>query len=320
MGAPPSRHGLRQPVQLGLDVAKASQNVLRLLESSHGIHNYSVSQYQDTTSPCWHDTSGVRWSFHQKDRQWTARRANEPTTHQHSHHSHHDHTHHHHQHQMDWVSTISWLQFSDDRTALAKLQAMDGSQRYISLLRLDPEAASSSSMAANDGWVIVREVTSPMTDNGPIATPDSVENMKSLLQCLQDYLDIEHGGGLDDYQRAKDNLFAPQASLVAVGMDRADQPPSEWSAPVGTLLEVSLETYLEGVKRQIPHDPGSRRHDAIVQIDISCGGTAAAATVRVGNGARTIVFEDHLLLGRGEKDQWKILSKTFSPQLWDDDE
>jgi hypothetical protein len=55
---------------------------------------------------------------------------------------------------------------------------------------------------------------------------------------------------------------------------------------------------------------------------------AAAVKVRVGNGAQTLVFEDHLLLGRsdanvnsigGNNASWKILSKTFSPQSWQTD-
>jgi hypothetical protein len=84
---------------------------------------------------------------------------------------------------------------------------------------------------------------------------------------------------------------------------------------VGTLLEIPLDTYLSGIQSQTPHDPASRRHDAIWTIDRV--GNAAAATVRVGNGARTLVFEDHLLLGYSDdQKQWNILSKTFSPKVW----
>lgn len=367
MGAPPSRHGPRQPIQLGLDIAKASQNVLRLLESSHGVHNYSAAQYyQDTSSPCWHATSGLRWTFVDNNR-------DHQHQHQHHDHSHHDHSHHHDDHtntddsgsraaagggwmarrpndgsassslsssSLDWIPTIAWLQFSDDRTALAKLQAMDGSQRYISLLRLDQESPSSSSMVANDGWVIVREVVGPLSSNSSSSSSSTIgngEDVASLIECLQEYLNIEHGGGQEDYEKAKNVLFAPQASLLAVGMASPSQARTEWSAPVGTLVEVSLDTYLEGVASQTPHDPASRRHDAIVQVDVtsSGGGVAtAAATVKVGNGAQTLVFVDHLLLGRrrrrtdddestsagaGGGHGWKILSKTFSPQLWEED-
>jgi hypothetical protein len=362
--------GPRQPMQLGLDSAKATQNIFRLLESSHGIHNYSSGM--DTASPCWHETCGLRWTslVEEQDHEdgsssssWVARPPNEAASSSSSSSS-----------SMNWIPTISWLQLSDDRTALAKLQGMDGCHRYISLLRLDSTGTPSSmsmgmGMAANDGWVIIREVVAPSSSSSnstssstptPDATPTPDDNMTSLMECLQEYLNLEHGGGPADYQYAKDVLFAPQASLLAVGMAAAAPEPSphdhshddhdhpsednsknnnknnnnKWSAPAGTLLEVSLDTYLEGVATQTPHDPASRRQDAIVQMDIvpsdGGGGVAtAAATVKVGNGARTLVFVDHLLLGRsrssttaggGSSHGWKILSKTFSPQLWEDKE
>ena len=44
--------------------------------------------------------------------------------------------------------------------------------------------------------------------------------------------------------------------------------------------------------------------------------TAAAATVHVGNGARDTVFTDHLLLGRDEREDWRILDKVFAPRPW----
>ncbi len=301
MGGPPPRHGPRQALQLGLDATKASQNVLRLLESSHGVHNYSA-HYQDTASPCWHDTCGKRW-ITDESRAWVARRPTVMAS---------DHT------SLDWIPTISWLQFSDDRTALAKLKAMDGSHRYISLLRLDSESMSSSLMVANDGWVIVQEVVSPIVSGDNWTTKD----MLSLMHCLELYINIEHGGGENDSIIALDDLFEPQASLLSVGIAPSDRAPTAWDAPVGTLLEISLGTYVEGLRNQTPHSFASRYHDAIVQIDVTSGpnGTAAAAaTVKVGNGTRTLVFVDHLLLGKEAGCDWKILSKTFSPQLWEDD-
>ena len=319
MGSPPPQHGPRQALQLGLDVNKANQNILRLLESSHGIHNYSA-HYQDASSPCWHNSCGLRWTFeastgsNSNTGHWVARRPQDssrnstPAT-------------------LDWIPTVSWIQFSDDRTALAKLQAMDGSYRYISLLRLDNPSPSSSLMVANDGWVIVREVACPIGSNGNSSNPSSSSSdLVSLIQCLQEYLNVEHGGGVDDYTKAKEELFAPQATLLTVGMAPSDKAPTDWSAPVGTLLEIPLDIYLEGVKTQTPHHASSRYHDAIVQIDMTKTWTStgedvavAAATVKVGNGARTLVFVDHLLLGKHGTSGWKILSKTFSPQLWEDD-
>jgi Putative lumazine-binding len=373
MPVAPRQHGPRQPLSLGLDVTKASQNILRLLEATHGMDNYSSFSttaassaflYQDMSDPCWH-ASGFRWAWSSDHGRWTRldRDGGVVADDDDSSHSHHHHPHHHphqpphHHHPLECIPTISWLQFSDDRTALAKVQAMDGSHRYLSLLRLDDDPIVSmrtSSRIANDGWVILRElIASSPTKNhhhhhhhnhdhhnhdhhnhhkeenavGPESSP--ADDMISLIQCLQTYLDIEHGGGETDYQRAC-QLFSPHASLLTVGMAPVDQEPTQWSAPVGTLLEIPRETYLESVQNQHPHSAGSRRHDAILQVDLTPGGATAAATaaatVRVGNGAQTMVFVDHLLLGKegNNKDgDWKILSKTFSPQLWkgdDDDE
>ena len=80
-----------------------------------------------------------------------------------------------------------------------------------------------------------------------------------------------------------------------------------------------MKYYLDGVQQQSSHDQSSKFHDAIVSIDYTTGANAAAATVRVGNGAKTLVFEDHLLLGQNETGDnmgWCILAKTFSSQKW----
>jgi hypothetical protein len=125
---------------------------------------------------------------------------------------------------------------------------------------------------------------------------------------------MEHGGGDDDAMQAQD-LFAPESSLLAVGTAPLNEPPSDWSAPSGKFLEISLDTYVNGVSTQTPHAKESKIHDKIVQIDALPCQTAATATVHVGNGARTLIFVDHLLLGRCN-DKWKILSKTFTPRAW----
>jgi hypothetical protein len=181
---------------------------------------------------------------------------------------------------------------------------MDGFQRYVSMLRLD---SKENQTPTNDGWHILREVIGGGTSSqvhGSIA---------SICQVLQNYLAIEHGGGKEDKHKAQD-LFAPQASLLVVGTSPLDvEPLSDWSAPSGFLLEISLDTYLEGVASQSPHSTESKANDSIVQVDIL--GEAAAATVHVGNGAQTTVFVDHLLLGC-HANQWKILSKTFTPRVW----
>jgi hypothetical protein len=104
---------------------------------------------------------------------------------------------------------------------------------------------------------------------------------------------------------------------LAVGTAPLDEPPTDWSAPVGSYLGITLDTYLKGVLSQTPHGNESKQNDAIVQIDVLPCQTAAAATVHVGNGAQTTVFVDHLLLGySGGEEQWKILSKTFTPRAW----
>jgi hypothetical protein len=286
---------------IGLEATKATQNILRLLESSHGsLHHYA----QDTHSLLWH-SSGLSWSLQNGD--WVAQRGTEavpPTT-----------TH-------AGMSTLSWLQFSDDRTALAKLIAFDGSVRYLSLLRVDNPERLSSSMIVNDGWVIVREVTSPTIEDEPegaLSPLNVAAQMTSLLQCLTDYLEIEHGGGSVDSDKAKELFLSDDASLLTVGTASEEEGSSDWSAPAGCFLEIPIQTYFDGVLAQSPHGVASRMHDAILQLD--CSGPAAAATVKVGNGAQTFVFCDHLLLGHVSSDRdggggWKILSKTFAPSPW----
>ena len=66
--------------------------------------------------------------------------------------------------------------------------------------------------------------------------------MLSLQQALQQYLKIEHGGGVSDFTHAT-RLFAPQASLLAVGSAASDEEPSAWSAPAGHLLEIPLPLF-----------------------------------------------------------------------------
>jgi hypothetical protein len=207
--------------------------------------------------------------------------------------------------------SLAFLELSDDRTALAKIVGADGLSRYISLLKLDAEPAASG-IVANDGWHVLREVV-----GGSVMGSTSLEDFPTLSQTLSDYLSVEHGGGPTDKQRATD-LFAPQSSLITVGTADPDNSPSEWSALAGTLLEISLETYLNGVESQTPHGPESQAQDMIVSMDILPCQTAAAVTVHVGNGACTNVFVDHLLLGKrsNDDDKWCILSKTFAARHW----
>jgi len=294
LSAPPMKSsGPRAPCELGLDAARATQNILRLLESStHGVI------YSDTLDTIWH-SDGLVWQYHAgDDDEW---KAFTPT-----------------QAQQEQTTTLQssprlmWLSLSDDRTALAKIQGMNGLYSYVSMLRLDAPSNVNSLMVANDGWQILRQVNGTNNTNSP--PNNNHDSMVSINDALQDYLCIEHGGGEEDAKQAKE-LFAPQASLLAVGTAPLDESPTDWSAPSGSLLEVSLDTYLDGVSSQTPHENESRKHDAIVQIDVLPCQMAAAATVHVGNGAQMTLFVDHSLLGYSRGD-WKILSKTFTPRAW----
>ena len=201
-------------------------------------------------------------------------------------------------------------------TALVKISGVDGHQRYISLLRLDPspsEQKPMSPMIANDGWHIVREVV-----GGDVFSHDTPNNAyDSINKTLDKYLSIEHGGGSDDKVAAL-NIFAEEASLLSVGISPPDEPSTDWSAPSGSLLEISTKIYFDGVACQTPHLPESKAHDAVVNIDLLNCQTAAFATVHVGNGSKTNIFVDHILLGRSntDSDEWRVLSKVFTPRLW----
>ena len=60
--APPTKSGPREPLELGLDAARATQNILRLLESStHGV------VYSDALDTIWHSTGKV-WARDDKTR------------------------------------------------------------------------------------------------------------------------------------------------------------------------------------------------------------------------------------------------------------
>jgi hypothetical protein len=249
------------------------------------------------------------------------------------------------------------LTFSDHCTALAKVVGVDGVTRYLSLLRLEEDEEGGFGVASggrppNDGWLIVQEVMVVKTDSGVLDKADDTDHhhhdhshhhdhhhnkttastisgtstlYNSLLATLHQYLEIEHGGGAEDVNKAQ-KLFAAQTALLSVGTEHDKVSKSDWLAPYGTLLEIPLSTYLAGVKSQVPpHTIASKQFDAISTIDMIVTSTnmtttthaAAAATVRVGNGAQTRVFEDHLLLGWcNSTHQWNILSKVYSPQAW----
>ena len=310
-------------VSLGLESAKHSSNILRLLESSHGATSH-YNTTVDTLSTVWHPDS-LCWRF-QDGEAWQAlsplqasSTPDEPTK----------------IYGATTTPKLLSMTFSDDRTALVKLQGSNGHLRYVSLLRLDPPEPSPGhhhhhhNQASNDGWIIVRELLVPGVSNNSstkgIATPiDNHGLWTSLQTTLQTYLDIEHGGGPEDYQSAE-CLFHPRSSLLAVGITAPEDATTDWTAPVGSLLEISRDTYLQGVQSQTPHTVSARQHDQICSLDILAAShssnteaAAAVATVRVGNGAQTMIFEDHLLLGYdpsvASQPQWNILSKIFSLQ------
>jgi Putative lumazine-binding len=297
-----AQSGPREFVQIGLDAAQCSNNILRLLESSHGWAAAAL----DTVSTTWHPQGRI-WR-HDHEIGWTSATATSEfeqraTTTNASFAARASSSH-------VMTPRLLSMAMSDDRTALAKLIGVDGTHRYVTMLRLDPDERRNS-MIANDGWLILREVVI----GGEAAQRSSRSAFGSLHQALQTYLDIEHGGG--SVGRAKaEQLFDPDATLISVGSLPPGEESTEWSAPAGSLLEISLSTYLDGVESQHPHAPACRAHDAIVSMDV-CG-LAASATVRVGNGAQSQVFDDFLLLGKEDNhaSDWRILSKTFSPKAW----
>jgi hypothetical protein len=291
---PETPSGPREYPDLGLVAVKASQNILRLLESSQvGF------QYADF-STVWHPRS-LTWRHNGTE--WKASTVKEELENQ---------------RKSLTSSRLVSLSVSDERTALAKMIGVDGRQRYVSMLRLDPPEEAKqmgmSPMVANDGWHIVRELIA-----GPAAAIPVVptEAFASIGQTLQDYLSIEHGGGMKDAKKAE-QLFSSQASLLAVGIAPMEEAPTDWSAPSGILLEIPLNTYLGGVESQSPHSTESKQHDAVLHIDVLPCQTAAVAAVHVGNGAQTHMYEDHLLLGRSatHSNDWRILSKIFTPKKW----
>ena len=288
-----SAPGPRAPLALGLDTARAVTNLGRALETHAEA---SVSAFADMFESVWHadgllfrrgDGDAAGWAASTAAEELASVRARRALP----------------------VATPALLSlaFADERTALVRLLGADGRERFLSMLRLD-------GAMMHDGWQIVREVvgsplaaapTTPAADDAPLA---------SVRALLRSYLAIEHGGGAAHRKQAE-ALFAPRASLLAVGSAAADAPPSVWEAPAGAMLEVPLATYLDGVASQTPHAAESATHDAIVNVELLPCGTAAAATVHVGNGACTTVFHDHLLLGR-TGGRWRILSKTFAPRPW----
>jgi hypothetical protein len=289
--------GPRRPVAIGLDATKHSNNILRLLESSHGPY----AAVYDTFSTAYHP-QGFVWRYGESDG-WTASTVKSEgapqATGAHS--------------VRQEQPQLASMTMSDDRTALVKLKGGDGLYRYLSLLRFDADSAPTAQMnhgvIANDGWFIVREVVGVASNK----STGGATGLASLQNALSTYFAVEHGGGADDRGKAE-TLFALEASLLSMGASDHEEKRSDWSAPVGCLLEVPLATYLDGVSSQVPHPDASSAVDAIHTLDI-CG-DMAAVTLQVGNGAQTNVFVDHLLLGRHQENDWKILSKTFSPQAW----
>lgn len=309
--SPPLQTGPRPPLQLGFDSAKATQNILRLLETSHGSsHNVMMMHHNSMTH--WHPTA-KRFTYN-TDNGWMCTSMNDGeynTTQDDDHHHHNTTT----KSSCTTIPQLDFLNFSDDRTALAKLRGADGKQRYVSMLRLDPSSPSADNsknahhaVHVNDGWCIVREVVEG-NNSTTMKRQNDTSWITTLPSALYDYLSIEHGGGLTDSNKARE-LFDPEASLTSVGIASLDDPSNDWSSPSGSILNISLNTYLKGVETQTPHGEESKVYDAIVQLD-TIASLAAAATIHVGNGACDTLFVDHLLLGYHE-DRWRILGKVFS--------
>ncbi len=178
---------------------------------------------------------------------------------------------------------------------------------------------------AHDGWQIVREVVgvAPSATPAPSRDPHRAghaADIELVSEAVRRYLEIEHGGGAE-HRRLAQSLFHPECALLAVGEAAPDEPAGAWSAPAGSLLEVPLSAYLETVAAQAAHAAEATKHDAISSIEMLRGGGVACATVRVGNGEMSRVYEDHLLLATvadapGAAGEWRIISKTFAPRPW----
>jgi hypothetical protein len=135
---------------------------------------------------------------------------------------------------------LSSLQFANDRTALATIETRSNSSsshhhhhypiidtQFISLLRID-------GITHNDGWQIVRNVICqtntavphshrddddpPMSSQTTSATAVSSDTIiPEIARTVQQYLDVEHGGGRLTRHMAE-HLFHTQASILSVPM------------------------------------------------------------------------------------------------------
>jgi hypothetical protein len=303
--------GSRSPIAFGLEAAQATSNIMRLLEASHGGFLPS-----DAMSSVYH-SQALLWRYNGHDKSWKAANPLKDDSSNILPQS---------SSRVRQPPQLLSLSFSDSRTALANIVAVDGSQRFLSLLRMDaeflPTPQPGINNLPNDGWFLMRElITQPPyiyhSETKPEG-PEEHQSIVSLQSTLQKYFSIEHGGGKTDYEVAQ-SLFAEEKfNLLAIGSSPHDELASDWSAPLGSVLEISRETYLNGVKSQKPHTDQSKVNDRIISLVLSPCQLAAVVTLQVGNGARTNVFIDHLFLGRPAVDSihWQILSKVFSPQAW----
>jgi hypothetical protein len=331
----------RSPLTLGLEASEATQNILRLLESSH-LMMMGGSGRMMMMEGVWHER-GVRWVPREDDGGgWTHVHAHDedngtPSTNT----------------IRSSTSTIPlvppriWsLQFADARTALAHLQGPNGAHALLSLVRLNSQYGMADNGALYNGWRIIRSVEASSTNtHHPLVAadnstaPSSSSSYAEIEALVQTYMNVEHGGGTKDVATARRDLFDPSASLVTIGrsaLPTTTTPQNDaWTAPSGSLLEISLDTYLHGVQNQTPHDMTKRSRDEILAIRILPGipqAAAAAVELRVGNGKGDTVFHDHLLLGKQpvksndndddssgnslSSSSWKILSKIFSVHKW----
>ena len=304
--------GPRRPTQFGLEASETVQHILRLMESAS-------SPYQDAVHGIWH-RDGLVFKKKKKgtdDSTSSLWIADKPSVENGG------------SSFQPRGSCLLSINLSDERTALVRVQSTStGKQSFYSILRLDDHRSDPSYY---NGWKILRQVCEVEEEDaglgGSMESSTSASTLNTsyteIENALQKYLSIEHGGGQEDSDLAR-SLFAKEATLLSVGID----PPPEdgmsvqspWSAVVGDLLEIPLQTYIDGVHGQTPHNSTARKHDSILSIDLLPCKSVAAATVLVGNGACTNLFCDHLLLGKsGDSDGgsiWKILSKTFSVRNW----
>jgi hypothetical protein len=121
----------------------------------------------------------------------------------------------------------------------------DSSIRH-DVARLDPDEASANSCMIADGWLVGVSRSFGLEEEprrGVVEVP--------LARCIRPYrhiltLNMEVDRLVEPRQNNSSTLMS---TLISVGsLPPGQESTSDWSAPAGSLLEISLSTYLDGVE------------------------------------------------------------------------